>query len=157
MFSKGLRSLFLGLVGAVLVVALAGAVGAEVALPVLPKAKASAVPGKWECVEPTEDMRRNHMKYLLHHRDDTMHQGIRTQQHSLKECIECHVVPWPNNQPVSIKSREHFCNSCHAYAAVKIDCWECHNPQPAKSPPSPPIVKRGAGGVSQLSSAQGKE
>jgi hypothetical protein len=132
-----LRSRWIGLAGAGIIAALAGMAYAGIDLPVLPKAKASAVPGKWECVEPTDDMRRNHMKYLLHHRDDTMHRGIRTKQHSLKECIDCHVAPGPDNRPVSIESRGHFCNSCHAYAAVKIDCWECH--------------------ASQLSRAEGKE
>jgi hypothetical protein len=96
----------------------------RVPLPSLAKAKGE------QCVEPTEDMRRNHMKYLLHHRDRTMHEGIRTKQHSLKGCIECHAVPGPDDQPVSIKSRDHFCSGCHSYAAVKIDCWECHASQP---------------------------
>ncbi|MGD2056814.1 MAG: sulfur reduction protein DsrJ, partial [Gammaproteobacteria bacterium] len=39
------------------------------------------------CVEPTEEMRRNHMEYILHQRDETMHRGIRTKQYSLEECI----------------------------------------------------------------------
>ena len=43
-----------------------------------------------KCVEPTEFMRRNHMKVLMFHRDRTMHEGIRTTQHSLKGCVECH-------------------------------------------------------------------
>jgi len=47
------------------------------------------------CVEPTAEMRRNHMKYILHQRDETMHQGIRTKQHSLEECINCHVSSAP--------------------------------------------------------------
>jgi hypothetical protein len=131
---RSLRSLWIGLAGAA-VAALAtlvwAGIWAGVDLPVLPKAKASAVPGQWECVEPTADMRRNHMKYLLHHRDKTMHEGIRTKQHSLRECIDCHAVPGRDGKIPSIHSREHFCNSCHSYAAVKMDCWECHTPKPA--------------------------
>ena len=81
------------------------------------------------CVEPTADMRRNHMKYILHQRDETMHQGIRTRQHSLEECINCHVSSAPDAARVS--SEQHFCNSCHTYAAVNIDCFECHSDRPA--------------------------
>ena len=25
-----------------------------------------------------------------------------------------------------VGSDEHFCQSCHTYAAVSLDCWECH-------------------------------
>jgi hypothetical protein len=69
------------------------------------------------CVEPTADMRKNHMKYILHQRDETMHQGVRTKQYSLVECINCHVSDAPDAPRVS--SEEHFCNSCHSYAAVR--------------------------------------
>lgn len=79
-----------------------------------------------KCVEPTEDMRRNHMKYILHQRDLTMHEGIRTKQHSLKNCIDCHADPKTN----SVLGKDGFCASCHAYAAVTIDCFSCHSPAP---------------------------
>jgi hypothetical protein len=99
-------------------------------LPEIPAAQArfSATQG---CVEPTEDMRKNHMKYILHKRDETMHEGIRTSRHSLKACINCHVSDAPDAPHVS--SREHFCNSCHSYAAVHIDCFQCHNDHPVKT------------------------
>jgi hypothetical protein len=80
------------------------------------------------CVEPTEEMRRNHMEYILHQRDETMHEGIRDKRHSLDECIDCHVSDAPDAPRVS--SREHFCNSCHSYAAVSIDCFQCHADRP---------------------------
>jgi hypothetical protein len=83
------------------------------------------------CVEPTADMRRNHMKYILHQRDETMHRGIRTKQYSLVECINCHVSDTPDAARVS--SEEHFCNSCHTYAAVNIDCFQCHADRPVKT------------------------
>lgn len=101
-------------------------------LPVVPEATArfSATQG---CVEPTEEMRKNHMKMILHKRDQTMHEGIRTPQHSLKECIDCHVPAADSNgNVVRIDSKEHFCNSCHSYAAVNIDCFQCHSDQPEK-------------------------
>lgn len=75
-----------------------------------------------KCVEPTEDMRRNHMKYILHQRDKTMHQGIRTTKHSLKNCVDCHADPKTN----SVLGQEGFCSSCHEYTSVKIDCFSCH-------------------------------
>jgi len=84
------------------------------------------------CVEPTADMRRNHMKYILHQRDETMHEGIRTKQFSLEECIDCHVSSAPDAPRVS--SDKHFCNSCHTYAAVNIDCFECHADRPLAKP-----------------------
>jgi hypothetical protein len=80
-----------------------------------------------KCVEPIEFMRKNHMEVLLHHRDRTMHQGIRTTQHSLKACVECHANPQTGSVAAG---KEDFCQSCHAYAAVKIDCFECHSTRP---------------------------
>jgi len=84
-----------------------------------------------QCVEPTPDMRKNHMEYILHQRDLTMHKGIRTKQHSLKACINCHV---PENKDVHYGDDKHFCSSCHNYAAVNIDCFECHADTPGNLP-----------------------
>lgn len=83
------------------------------------------------CVEPTAEMRANHMEYILDQRDATVHEGIRTRQYSLQECINCHVsdaedAPRADNE-------EHFCSSCHTYAAVNIDCFQCHADRPVKS------------------------
>ena len=101
---------------------------ADSLLPVVPEAQ-RRVSEAQGCVEPTADMRRNHMKYILHQRDETMHQGIRTKRYSLEECINCHVSSAPDAPRVS--SEQHFCNSCHTYAAVNIDCFECHADRPA--------------------------
>lgn len=78
-----------------------------------------------KCVAPTDEMRRNHMEKILHQRDLTMHQGIRTTQNSLKNCIDCHADPKTN----SVLGKDGFCESCHRYAAVQIDCFSCHNAQ----------------------------
>jgi len=75
------------------------------------------------CVEDTTFMRKNHMKLLMHQRDETMHKGIRTEKHSLKKCVSCHASAKDDRV---VGSDEHFCQSCHTYAAVKLDCWECH-------------------------------
>jgi len=93
-----------------------------------------AVKGK-QCVLPTEDMRKNHMKYLLHHRDLTMHEGIRTKKFDLRECLDCHVPKEPKGQEVHVTSKKHFCQACHAYAGVKIDCFQCHSDQPSEQSP----------------------
>jgi predicted CXXCH cytochrome family protein len=88
------------------------------------------------CVEDTDFMRRNHMSLLEHQRDETVHEGIRSKQHSLKECISCHVVNGADAVPVTVASPDHFCRSCHDYAAVKIDCFQCHaaRPEPGTMP-----------------------
>ena len=79
-----------------------------------------------QCVEPTAVMRRDHMKLILHQRDQTMVRGIRTTKHSLKNCIDCHASAKTN----SVLGKEGFCESCHTYAAVQMDCFECHSPSP---------------------------
>lgn len=79
-----------------------------------------------KCVEDTDWMRRNHMAVLNHQRDDTVHDGIRTERFSLKGCIDCHAVKAADGKPVTVASEKHFCRTCHDYAAVRIDCFECH-------------------------------
>lgn len=88
-----------------------------------------------KCVEPTADMRANHMKYLKHKRDKTVHQGIRSKQHSLVECINCHVTPDNDGRIARIHddNKQHFCASCHASASVKLDCFECHADRPVET------------------------
>jgi len=84
-----------------------------------------------QCVEPTADMRKNHMSYLMQHRDATVLAGIRTQQYSLNACISCHVDPTrADGSPVHYESKDHFCASCHTYAGVKLDCFQCHADRP---------------------------
>lgn len=81
-----------------------------------------------KCVEPTDIMRTNHMEFILHQRDKTMHEGLRTKQHSLKNCINCHANPETN----SVLGKDGFCESCHTYAAVSMDCFGCHSSAPEK-------------------------
>jgi hypothetical protein len=83
-----------------------------------------------QCVEPTEEMRRNHMKYILHQRDATMHLGIRTDKYSLNHCIECHATKDENGEWIGQNDTRHFCRNCHSYAGVRIDCFECHAGKP---------------------------
>jgi len=76
------------------------------------------------CVAPTGEMRRDHMKMLLQQRDRTLRQGIREPRFSLKGCVDCHAA----HDTGSVLGKDGFCSSCHEYAAVKLDCFECHTP-----------------------------
>ena len=87
-----------------------------------------------KCVRDTEFMRRNHYELLLHHRTLTVHEGIRTKQESLANCVSCHA----GKTGRVTGSKDAFCVSCHAYAAVKIDCFECHSDRAAPSLASAP-------------------
>ena len=93
-------------------------------LPVIPMGQGD------NCVEDTDFMRRNHMDLLEHQRDETMKEGIRGKPYSLKECLSCHAVNGPDAIPVTVSSPQHFCRSCHDYAAVSIDCFQCHASRP---------------------------
>lgn len=85
-----------------------------------------------QCIHPEDEMRRNHMNYILHERDETMHEGIRGEPEGLANCIDCHVEPNDKGEIAGIDSEEHFCNACHQYAAVQIDCFQCHADRPQK-------------------------
>ena len=76
------------------------------------------------CVAPTKEMRRDHMNMLLHQRDRTLRQGIRDSRFSLKNCVDCHA----SRETGSVLGKDGFCSSCHAYASVSLDCFECHTP-----------------------------
>ncbi len=82
------------------------------------------------CVEPVDVMRRNHMELLFHKRDQTMHQGIRTERHQLTECISCHVDKDDNDLFIPINAQGQFCQSCHQAVAAKLDCFDCHRTTP---------------------------
>ena len=101
--------------------------GERVVIPKIPKALAAAEKGHAEL------MRRNHMDLMIHKRDQTVHEGIRSENYSLKACISCHAVLGEDKKPVSVASTKHFCRTCHDYAAVKVDCFQCHTSKP---PPS---------------------
>jgi hypothetical protein len=81
-----------------------------------------------KCVEPESVMRRRHFEFILHERNLTMHEGIRTRKFSLKNCVDCHANPKTN----SVLGKNGFCSSCHEYAAVDIDCFSCHSDKPEK-------------------------
>jgi hypothetical protein len=77
-----------------------------------------------QCVKDPQWMRINHMHLLKHQRNEVVRKGIRDDQISLKNCIECHA----STKDDSVIARDDsFCVACHRYEAVKIDCFECHS------------------------------
>lgn len=95
-----------------------------------------------KCVEPTDVMRKEHMNMILHQRDETVHNGIRGAKHSLKDCIDCHAGYDEKNQPIPINAEGQFCESCHTYTAVSMDCFGCHRTTPMEDNPRRQSSKR---------------
>jgi hypothetical protein len=81
-----------------------------------------------QCVADPAFMRLKHMDLLKHQRNETVHRGVRDPRASLKGCIECHASSTTGSVAAAPTD---FCASCHAYAAVKVDCFECHASKPA--------------------------
>ena len=96
------------------------------------------------CILPSDQMRRLHPEYLKHDRILTMREGIRASNGkpldgSLKQCINCHAIKDGDNNYVRIDNDKHFCKSCHNYAAVTIDCFQCHRDIPEGSANPHPV------------------
>ena len=108
----------------VVIAASGGNPAGTVPRPAIPKGQGES------CVKETEFMRRNHMDMLMHQRDETVLKGLRSSRYSLKECINCHAVYGPDAIALTSASPQHFCRSCHDYAAVNIDCFQCHASRP---------------------------
>ncbi len=75
------------------------------------------------CIEPTAVMRASHMQLLDGWRDAVVRRGEHVyvstdgQHHDMSltgTCLRCHAEP------------DKFCDRCHAYAAVEVFCWDCH-------------------------------
>ncbi len=82
------------------------------------------------CVEPTNIMRKEHYLFLLHQRDDTVIDGVRTKNHSLANCIDCHVSYDQKGMAIPINSKGQFCQDCHEKTATNITCFSCHASEP---------------------------
>ncbi len=81
------------------------------------------------CVASPEVMRREHPDMLKHQRDLTVHEGIRGAKVDLEQCVACHASKETGSVAAS---KQDFCESCHAYAGVKLDCFECHASRPGE-------------------------
>lgn len=100
------------------------AVAGRVPMPKIPAAKGA------HCVRPREWMRKNHMTLLMQLRYAAVHEGIRHGRESLPGCMNCHVSRLANGKYPSVRSRKFFCNACHSYVGVRIDCFSCHSNRP---------------------------
>jgi hypothetical protein len=85
------------------------------------------------CVADTDIMRKEHMSLLNHQRDETVIEGIRGEPFSLVGCVNCHAQNDDKGQPIRIDAKGQFCESCHTFAAVKIDCFTCHAALPEEN------------------------
>jgi len=104
-----------------------------------------------QCIDSPEVMRRTHMDMLKHERDRTVRKGIRGEKVNLNGCIDCHAGPGAGAAAGSaVGSPQAFCETCHRYAAVKLDCFECHQARPAGAQPA----RAQAGAVPQARAAQ---
>ena len=86
----------------------------------------SRAAGLESCVEPTERMRRQHMEFIKHQRIATVHEGIRTEKYSLSGCVDCHISYDQERVPRPINDPDQFCGACHAFAAIDLNCFDCH-------------------------------
>ena len=92
-----------------------------------------------QCIDTPDVMRRTHMDMLRHQRDRTVRAGVRGEKVHLNGCVECHAGPGTGPAAGSVVgSPQAFCEGCHRYAAVKLDCFECHQSRPASAPASAP-------------------
>ena len=100
------------------------------AAPVIPPAKGA------HCVRPVAWMRKNHMTLLMQLRDAAVHEGIRNREESLPGCMNCHVSKLADGRYPSVNSPKFFCNACHDYVGVRIDCFSCHTNRPDAAYPA---------------------
>jgi hypothetical protein len=96
--------------------------------PILPKAFGD------RCVASVPTMRRSHMEFLLHQRDDTVRRGQRDSKFSLRGCVACHASQAEGGDYRRIDAPGEFCAACHTYIGATIDCFECHAATPALDP-----------------------
>jgi hypothetical protein len=123
--SIGLKRFMILLVGGISLVLSAAAVSESMVV-----VKGSKAATMDHCVAPTADMRRNHMKYLKHERDEVVHEGKRDSKFSIAECVNCHAGKDDSGHPVPVNAEGQFCDTCHHYVAVQIPCFQCHRKVP---------------------------
>ncbi len=71
--------------------------------------------------------------------------------------MACHASQ--SNQSVNAEAGN-FCQSCHVYAAVKIDCFECHTNKPDTKAALAGVLPKASTGqalVAQVQPVVGKE
>lgn len=104
------------------------------------------------CVAPPAEMRRQHAHMLAEQKDRTVRLGIRDEAVSLNGCIECHANS--SNGSV-VGSDRNFCQSCHSFVAVKLTCFDCHQPAPEKGKRASVTTSAAPGLLTRLPGAEG--
>lgn len=79
------------------------------------------------CVAPPDVMRRQHARMLERRKDLTVRHGVRGGKEALTSCIECHA---DRQTGAAVGTPQAFCQACHDYVAVKLNCFECHQGRP---------------------------
>lgn len=84
-----------------------------------------------ECIEAKEVIRAEHMQILTDWREEVVRMNERTYtsrttgkkytKSLTNTCLDCH------------SNKAEFCDSCHTYAGVSPNCWDCHNVPEEKS------------------------
>jgi hypothetical protein len=92
--------------------------------------------GLSQCVRPTDFMLRHHMDLIKHQRNLAVHEGIRDTDFDLDGCVACHASVEADGKPIPVNGEEQFCNTCHEFAAVHLDCFDCHATVPNGGPVS---------------------
>ncbi|GAB6049286.1 hypothetical protein JCM16106_01300 [Hydrogenophilus islandicus] len=107
---------------------IAGVIAAAAAVAGPPKV--TVYPERGSCIDDPQKMRRDHHAMLHQQKNRTVMLGERDAKVNFQQCIACHasaetrsVAAGPND----------FCVACHQYAAVKIDCFTCHQPNAPQS------------------------
>ena len=94
--------------------------------PVIPKAQGE------RCVEPTEVMRKWHNEIV---RPADGSSAPRTlPHHDIAGCVSCHAERDKNGAYVPVNAEGQFCESCHRFSAVSINCFSCHAATPQAAP-----------------------
>ncbi|WP_237732665.1 sulfur reduction protein DsrJ [Bathymodiolus thermophilus thioautotrophic gill symbiont] len=86
--------------------------------------------GKSRDIHPSlVEIRKMHPEFLLHKRDKTLRQGVRTRRNSLKECVNCHSSS-KNGEYIPVNAPDQFCSTCHQKVGTSLDCFSCHRTTP---------------------------
>lgn len=81
------------------------------------------------CIAPPAEMRRKHPHLLAQQKKLTVRAGVRGTGATLAGCISCHAS---RDDGSVIGTDRNFCQSCHSFVAVRLDCFDCHQPAPAR-------------------------
>lgn len=77
-------------------------------------------------------IRKMHPEWMNHKRDETLRQGVRSEEHSLKACVHCHSTKKPDSSYHPINADGEFCSACHKKVSVSMDCFACHRTTPGE-------------------------